>query len=1288
MTTNPAPPAVAIQQKRYKGSLTGTLVRTLLIFTFIPLALMAGAAYFRARTLLRDQAISQSENLLSNQLKVINGEITAKQKLLEEHLNSSSFANTIELSLHANPQNREFNEIRQSFINEFQPTDTQNNKPAFDQFFLVGKDGVIKVSSNADWQGMVLDTSEFENMNSTESHALYGLSPIYENELILVTAVNYQTQRGSTLGTLVGITEKENLQQLLQPLNGLSPFANTYLILAKDQVVASNPSTGEFTKVKASPDQDKLATSLSKLIEVNSNETVAIDLTSPDGKASLAQLKWFSGMQSGVVLEISNDKIYGQVTSLVPFTILLALLTLAGIGLAITIGTRRVIRPLQSLSEITRKFAGGDWNLRADVHSNDEVGVLANSFNFMANQISEIYRSLEQKVEERTRQIQTASEVAQSITTISSLDEMLKKTTELLVQQFGYQQASVYMLDRGGKFIDFKAGSGSATNGLKEKNYRIEVGSPSIIGWVIANNQPRIASDVTEDPLHLRNELLPDTRSEAAIPISLGSLVLGVLDVQSTQSGAFSKDGVVMLQTLASQIATAVQTAGLIETSQVNFEELERLYRSSRLIAEANSEADILNISGQILSEVPYPTVLLRVERNQLHLISSSDSTRNLKSIDDIPASLEADYVEINSYLSRGTVITISTEASSPKAFRDLIKKLDLISAAFVPVKKQNELIAVIMIGSRNRIFTNAAIQLYSNLADLTSITLEKADAVQQTERHLREVESLASINEIISSASDLPSFFRALLVKIQQIIGDYNMIVALYDERSNTISVPFSYENKQIISIDPFPLGEGLTSILIRTRQPLMLVENTEQRANELGAKVAGKPARSWMGAPMLVQNAPVGALIIQDLENEYAFDENDLKFFTALASQVAGVINNVRLLGESQSKAIQIETAAEIARDISGSLNLDELLIKAVNFIRERFDFYHASIFLHDIPGEFAMIREATGEAGTQMKRAGYKIGVGSKSIVGFVSGKGEQLVVNDTSKDATYYANPLLPDTRAEAAIPLKVGDRIVGVLDIQSTKPYSFSEDNLRSLQILADQLAVAVVNTELFAETQEHLSQHRLLHHITTTAASGTTLEEALESAVSGLQVTLGGDRVTILLADRDKKVLEVKASMGYSDEISRTQIGFGSGITGWVAEHRRTLRVRDVNIDPRYIQASSNTRSELAIPLIYRNELLGVLNVESEQVDAYTENDEEMLGTLGGSLAAIIANARLLEQIRVQAERERLINEVAGKIRRSTDIQSILMTTASEVTRITGSRYARINIKPTNSEES
>jgi sigma-B regulation protein RsbU (phosphoserine phosphatase) len=247
-------------------------------------------------------------------------------------------------------------------------------------------------------------------------------------------------------------------------------------------------------------------------------------------------------------------------------------------------------------------------------------------------------------------------------------------------------------------------------------------------------------------------------------------------------------------------------------------------------------------------------------------------------------------------------------------------------------------------------------------------------------------------------------------------------------------------------------------------------------------------------------------------------------------------------------------------------------------------------------------------------------------------------------------------------------------------VQSKKPFSFAEESLRTLQILADQLAIAVVNSELFAETQEHLAQHRLLHHITTTAASGTTLDEALQSAVNGLQVTLGGDRVSIMLADREKKNLQVRAAIGYTEDVYELSIPVGNGITGWAAAHRRTLRINNVQDDTRYIAGSANIRSEMAVPLIYRSELLGVLNVESELPSAYTETDEELLGTLGGSLAAIIANARLLEQIRAQAERERVLYEITDKIRRTTDMQTILTTTVSELTRAVGANSAHIKV--------
>ena len=677
-----------------------------------------------------------------------------------------------------------------------------------------------------------------------------------------------------------------------------------------------------------------------------------------------------------------------------------------------------------------------------------------------------------------------------------------------------------------------------------------------------------------------------------------------------------------------------------------------------------------------------FVTAFFTAVGNRLQLTQFADPQSRDSQI-TVPRGMDLMREDMETYLKDGPItVNLKGQSTIPPPLLAYPKQLGCETAAYVPILQEGQMRGIVLIGAREgQSLDEDVVNAFSRTIRLTtnSITPKTSPTEPINERRNIEVRALNALASHAASVNDLPSFYATIYEHVRNVVGEYGFVIALYEQKTNSISIPFLYEDGRLSTIEAFPLGEGLTSILIRTREPLMLVDDTMNRALAMGAKISGKPARSWLGVPLLAQGEAIGALIIQDLENEHSFDEDDLRFMISVANQVSGAIYNVRVLEESKQTALQFETAAEIARDISSSLNLDELLEKAVNLIRSRFNFYHASVFLKDPTGEYVVVREATGDAGAQLKRSGFKLGIGSKSIVGFVAGNGEQLIVNDTTRDATYYPNPLLPETRAEAALPLRVGDRIVGVLDVQSTSPYAFAKDNLRTLQILSDQLGIAVVNTELFAETQEHLAQHRLLHHITTTAASGTTLDEALESAVNGLQVTLGGDRVTILLADREKKVLEVKAAVGYAPEVYELKVSLGNGITGWAASHRRSLRINNVKEDTRYIEGSVNTNSELAIPMIYRSELLGVLNVESEQLNAYTESDEELLGTLGGSLAAIIANARLLEQIRAQAERERVLFEITDKIRRTTDLQTILTTTVSELTRVTGA--SRVHVK-------
>jgi GAF domain-containing protein len=680
------------------------------------------------------------------------------------------------------------------------------------------------------------------------------------------------------------------------------------------------------------------------------------------------------------------------------------------------------------------------------------------------------------------------------------------------------------------------------------------------------------------------------------------------------------------------------------------------------------------------LKATKFSTVTYHVENDVLKLLEVSNFRKDFSG--ELPEQLFISSETLEEIYKRdGTTYSVPDDKLAAPELFELAITAGFEKVAFLLVRNGANSQGFVIVGSHDEQALNEdTFQPLVNINRLACTVLEQASTVKLAEKSIADANAMAAISNAIKTPWDTKAFFEALYEQVKQSIGAYTFVSALYNEKTASINVPFLYEDGNARSIESFPLGEGLTSVLLQSKLPILLTHNVLEQAKAMGAKIDGKSAKSWMGVPLIINNNAIGALIVQDAENENAFTQEQLDYLISLGNQVARIVFNAQLMDEGRNQINKIQTAAEIARDISSALNLDELLIKAVNLIHERFNFYHASIFLVDSSEKFAVIRESTGEAGSQMKRTGHNLAVGSKSIVGFVAGQGEPLVVNDVAKDATHLPNPMLPDTRAEAAIPLKIGDRILGVLDVQSTIPYSFNPNDINTLQTLADQLAIAVNNTELFAETQEHLSQHRLLHHITTSAASGTTLEEALNSAVKGLQVTLGGDRVSILLSDKERKNLIVRAWVGYSDDTTDLTIPLGSGITGWVAAHRKPLRISDVNQDARYIQISSNTRSELALPLIFRNDLLGVLNVESEQPGAYNENDEEMLGTLAGSLAAIIANARLVEQIRKQAERERLLYEISSNIRRSTDMQTILSTTINELRRVTGARKTQIDI--------
>lgn len=1268
-----------------RGSLARTIALALALLSFVPLTIMALTAYLRSYSLLRGQVEAQMQSLLSGQVDTTQEQIKIKQIRLDRVVRRPDFESATNTLLHQSKSSPFFIESGQVITDIFTALNREGAEPIFTQFLLVTPEGDVLLASDKEWEGANIKNDPlFETLREADAQTigLYDFAPFFPGQFVFLTVDQYRTSDSVSRATIIGISEQQAAISILDSLVNLSPeTSRVYFVTNRGGFIGIEPYTNGLAQFVSSSEQKTIIDQAIETLKANPEEKpVSVEFLNEAGQRAIAQVAWVEQLQTGLVLEVPSTTVFGQLNSLVPF----AALVYSAIGLAIFLAlrfiTNYITNPILSLANATSRIAEGNLQERIDVWRNDEIGLLATSFNSMTDELNRLYTSLREQVDERTRQIRTAAEVAQSLTTSFNLNELLQNTAQLIVERFGFYHAGVFMMDGTGKFASLQAAYGPAAEEMLKRGHRHQVGSASIVGWVSANKQPRVASNVDMDPVHYRNELLPLTRAEAGIPMVLGGVLLGVLDVQSTEPETFDEEMIIVLQTLANQIAAAIQNTTVAEEETSPSSGADRIYRSALSIGQAFTENEAVDFTVKAIRDARHPFIVLKVGADDCETMTASNPF--LDQQPNLPRTVFLPGREIQRQLSGPLLVNdVNRDANLPSELAQLLRLNGSQSGLVLPVAVDNQIAYLILVGEiPGQPLTSASVRPFTALPEILSATLTRIHQLDDVQTRMSEMDALMSINRAIVSTSDIESFYGALQEQISRVVGNYSFLVALYDVKTNSIQIPYLYEDGKITSIETFPLGEGLTSILIRTRRPLLLVEDTERQTAALGAKIQGKSAKSWLGVPLLINEEPIGALVIQDAEEEHRFNESDLAFMVDVSKQVSGAINNVRLLEQSRRTTLQLQTAAEIARDISGSLNLDELLLRGVNLIVDRFRFYHASIFLIDLHSEYAVIREATGEAGAQLKRMGHKLGVGSKSIVGYVTGRGETLVVNDTLKDATYFANPILPDTRAECAIPLKVGERVLGALDVQSAVPYAFTEESLRTLEILADQLAVAVVNTELFADSQEHLSQHRLLHHITTSAASGTTLEEALETTVKGLQVTLGGDRVSILLANRDRKTLEVSASVGYSEDTGKIHIRFDQGITGWVATHRRPLRVDDVTSDPRYIEVSTNTRSELALPLLYRNELLGVLNVESEQPGAYTENDEEMLGTLAGSLAAVIANARLLDQIRRQAERERVLYDVTSKIRRSTDVQTILATTASELTKAIGARGTQIKL--------
>jgi len=610
---------------------------------------------------------------------------------------------------------------------------------------------------------------------------------------------------------------------------------------------------------------------------------------------------------------------------------------------------KRVVKPIRNLADATSSYSEGEIARRENIQRRDEIGLLADSINKILEKTNPRSRELETAIKTQAQPLRTAAELAELFTTSTDLSQLIQKTVDTIVKDFGYNHAAIFLADGLSNQLQIKAIAGDAASAETFHDYSIKIKPDSFIGWVAENNQLRIAGDVAQDPLFHPFPNLKGIRSEIALPICTQGDVLGVIDVQTAAPEGFSGEEITILKMIAHQMSPTIQYFLFLKVAAANPVSDSLFYQASHIIATARDSDEIFKALKKTLQRLPFAAALYVAEPQAFirYYVTDKDGREDNQLLSTIQVSpfVVAESIPESSILT--TPISGGAE-DFPVPLKTAREMLDYRSLTLYLIPAQSSLAGLLFLGATMQgSLATTEISNIRNLVDIAATSLEKIRLLHTTSGLLTELETINTVSESISTETNLELLYQVIHQQIIQVMGPVNFYIAHYSEEMGSIEIPYMDDGNGIISIPPFPLGNGLTSIIIRTRQPLMIVEDTINRSRALGAIITGeKPALSWLGVPMILGGEIIGAIVVQDLEKENRFDEDDMRLLTTLAAQVGVAVRNTRLIETSQKRSRRDRQLFEITSKIRHAVDIESILTTTTEELSKALDAKRAHI------------------------------------------------------------------------------------------------------------------------------------------------------------------------------------------------------------------------------------------------------------------------------------------------------------------------------------------------------
>ncbi len=546
------------------------------------------------------------------------------------------------------------------------------------------------------------------------------------------------------------------------------------------------------------------------------------------------------------------------------------------------------------------------------------------------------------------------------------------------------------------------------------------------------------------------------------------------------------------LQISADALSNTFTREGLLEQIQVSLDETENLYNASHRLATATDMTEMLaaiafalnipSINREILvlfDRDPFDKIIsIKVAANWY----SGRGTPPLKIGDEYPNPIYENFFT----RQEPEFFDELVDPQIPEKIQEELAKQHVGAMAILPLRTGKRQIGILLMFCEDRHhFGSRELRTYPPLVDQMSTAVDNLRLFKQTQDSLAETGLLYKISTGVAqanSASDLVELVtenilpktasRVILATSSSFTtGNITRLEFVADENLKG----GAKKTGTLLSIYDLPMLYNLSEEILMIKD-IKTTDKIDEQSKLVLNKI-GVSAVCFI--PLWSAGRFIGLLLIAS-DEPVEFSSDEIRIMKAAANGISIALERQRLLREAQHRAFELQIAAEIARDTTSTLSLEQLLNRIVNQIRDRFNFYHTAVYLIDQTSSIALVQEATGDAGQEMKSNGFKVEVGSNSVIGSVTKSGDSVIINDVSASNIFIPNPLLPRTQSEIGLPLKSGERVIGAMDIQSDALNAFTQSEVAVLQILADQTTIAIENAKAYELSQKAVDE---LHEI-------------------------------------------------------------------------------------------------------------------------------------------------------------------------------------------------------------